>query len=110
VKTYGVVGVQTRVFFTSVLDVGEWAASRPGRITPGKRAPGAHWSEGWVGPRAGLADMEKRKFLTLTGLELRPLGRPAYSQSLYRLSYHSSTSGPFPTYKALHGVKLITHV
>jgi hypothetical protein len=29
-----------------------------------------------VDPRAGLDDLEKRKFLTLPGLELRPLGRP----------------------------------
>jgi hypothetical protein len=29
-----------------------------------------------VGPRAGVYDMEKRKFLTLPGLELRPLARP----------------------------------
>jgi hypothetical protein len=29
--------------------------------------------------------VEKRIFLTLRGLELRPLGRPARSQSLYRL-------------------------
>jgi hypothetical protein len=41
----------------------------------------------WVGPRVGLDDMEKRKFLTVPGLELRPLGRPACSQTLYRLSY-----------------------
>jgi hypothetical protein len=34
---------------------------------------------------AGLDDMEKRKFLTLPGLDLRPLGRPACIQSLYRL-------------------------
>jgi hypothetical protein len=40
-----------------------------------------------VGPRAGLDDAEKRKFLTLSGLELRPLSRPARSQSLYRLRY-----------------------
>jgi hypothetical protein len=38
-----------------------------------------------VSPRAGLDDLEKRKYLTLPGLELRPLGRPACSQSLYRL-------------------------
>jgi hypothetical protein len=37
--------------------------------------------------RAGLDDVEKRKFLNLPGLELRPLGRPARSQSLYRLCY-----------------------
>jgi hypothetical protein len=30
-----------------------------------------------VGPRTGLDDTEKRKFLPLPGLELRPLGRPA---------------------------------
>jgi hypothetical protein len=41
-------------------------------------------------PRACLHDMENRKFLTLPGLELRFLGRPASSQSLYRLSYPGS--------------------
>jgi hypothetical protein len=34
-----------------------------------------------VGPETGLDDVEKRKFLNLPGLELRPLGRPARSQS-----------------------------
>jgi hypothetical protein len=38
-----------------------------------------------VGPRAGLDYAERRKILRLPGLELRPLGRPASSQSLYRL-------------------------
>jgi hypothetical protein len=37
--------------------------------------------------RAGMDDLEKRKFLTLPGLELRILGRPARSKSLYRLRY-----------------------
>jgi hypothetical protein len=40
-----------------------------------------------VDPRAGLDDVEKRKFLTLLGLQLQPLGRPAHSQLLYRLRY-----------------------
>jgi hypothetical protein len=40
-----------------------------------------------VGPKAGLDDVENRKSLTLPGLELRPLGRPVRSQSLYRLLY-----------------------
>jgi hypothetical protein len=35
-----------------------------------------------VGPRTVLDDVEKRKFLPLPGLEFRPLGRPARSQSL----------------------------
>jgi hypothetical protein len=43
-----------------------------------------------VDPRAGLDDVEERKFLTLPGLELLPLGRPARSQSLYRLRYPGS--------------------
>jgi hypothetical protein len=40
--------------------------------------------------RAGLDDLENRKLLTLPGLELRPLNRPARSQSLYRLRYPGS--------------------
>jgi hypothetical protein len=48
----------------------------------GERAPPTNWIGGWVGPRAGLDDVEKTKFLTLPELELRPLGRPARSQSL----------------------------
>jgi hypothetical protein len=47
-------------------------------------------NRGWVGPRAGVDDVEKRKFLTLLELELRPPGLPARNQSLYRLSYPGS--------------------
>jgi hypothetical protein len=35
--------------------------------------------------KAGPDDVEKRKFLTLPGLKLRPLCRPACNQSLSRL-------------------------
>jgi hypothetical protein len=59
----------------------------PRPLYPGERAPGTHWLGGWVEPRAGLDDVEESKFLTLPGLELRPIGRPARSQSLYRLHY-----------------------
>jgi hypothetical protein len=38
-----------------------------------------------VDPRASLDDMKGTKFLTLSELELRPLLRPARSQSLSRL-------------------------
>jgi hypothetical protein len=62
----------------------------PWPLYPEERAPGTHWIGGWVDPRAGLDSAEKRKFLTLPGLELRPLGRPVRSQSLYRLRYHGS--------------------
>jgi hypothetical protein len=89
-KAYGGVDLYIHIFLTSVLVEGEWSASRPGRFTPGEKAPSTHWIGGWVGPRAGLDDVEKRKFLTLPGLELRPLCRPARSQSLYllRCEYH----------------------
>jgi hypothetical protein len=49
---------------------------------------------------AGLDDAEKRKSLALPGLELRPLGRPARSQSLSRqgkLKNPTSSSGIEPT-------------
>jgi hypothetical protein len=90
-KTYGGVDVQIHVFFTSALVGGEWSGSHPGCFTPGEIAHGTHWIWGWVGPRTGLDDMEKRKILALPELEIRPLGRPARSRSLYRLSYPGST-------------------
>jgi hypothetical protein len=89
-KAYGGVDVLIQIFLNSALTGGEWSASRPGRFTPGERAPGTRWIGGWVNPRAGLDDIEERKFLTLPGLELRILGRPARYQSLYRLRYPGS--------------------
>jgi hypothetical protein len=71
-KAYGGVDVYIHIFLTSALAGGEWSASRPGRFTPGERAPGTHWIGGWVDPRAGVDDVDKRTFLTLLGLELRP--------------------------------------
>jgi hypothetical protein len=75
------------LFLISALAAYEWSASRSGRFTPGERAPGVHWLGGWMDPRVGLDDVEKRKFLTLLGLELRTLGRLTRRQSLYRLHY-----------------------
>jgi hypothetical protein len=89
-KAYEGVDVQIHNFLTLALVAGEWSASRLGRFTPEERALDTHWIGGWVGPRAGLDDMEKRKFLTLPQLKLQPLGRPARSQSLYRLHYPGS--------------------
>jgi hypothetical protein len=83
----GGVDVQIHIFLTSALVGGECSASRPGRFSPGEIAPGTHWIGGWVGPRAGLDDVQKRKFLTLPGLELPPLDRPARCQPLYRLRW-----------------------
>jgi hypothetical protein len=47
-----------------------------------------------VDPRAGLDDLEKRRFLTLPGLELRSLSRRARSQSPYRIRYLGSPPPP----------------
>jgi hypothetical protein len=44
-----------------------------------------------VGSRAGLNEVKKRKFLTQLGLDLRPLCRPARSQSLYQQRYPGSS-------------------
>jgi hypothetical protein len=88
-KAYCGVDVQIHIFLTSAL-VGEWSASRLGRLTPEERAPRTHLIGGWMGPTAGLDDMEKRKLLTLPGLDLRPLGCPGHSQSFYRLRYPGS--------------------
>jgi hypothetical protein len=48
-------------------------------------------------PRASLDEVEKRQFLTLVGLELRSIGRPARCKSLYRLRYPSSCAGGYTT-------------
>jgi hypothetical protein len=50
-----------------------------GQLHPGRFAPDIHWIGDWVDPRAGLDDLEKRKFFTLPGLELRLFGRRARS-------------------------------
>jgi hypothetical protein len=46
-----------------------------------------------VGPRPGLDNVEKRKFLTLLGLKLQPLSHPAHNQLLYQLRYPGSCIG-----------------
>jgi hypothetical protein len=61
----------------------------PAALPPGEITHGTHSIGGEVGPRASLDDVEKR-FWTLPQLELRPLGRPARSQSPYRLRYPGS--------------------
>jgi hypothetical protein len=59
-------------------------------FTPGEIIPGTHWIGGWLGPRTGPDDVESRKILHLSGLELQPFGRRTRSQSLYRLRYSGS--------------------
>jgi hypothetical protein len=73
---FGVLNVYIHSFLTSALVGSEWSALRPGRF-----ALGTHWIRDWVEPN----DVEKRIFLTLSGLELRLLCRPSRSQLLYLL-------------------------
>jgi hypothetical protein len=80
-KAYGGGCINPRILHLSIVG-GERSASSPGRITTEEIKPGILWIGGWVGPRTFLDDVEKRKFLTLSGLELQPLCRPARSQSL----------------------------
>jgi hypothetical protein len=56
-------------------------------LPPVERALGTHYIGVWMDQRTGLDNVERRKFLTLPVLELRPVGRPARSQSVYRLRY-----------------------
>jgi hypothetical protein len=53
-------GIDLRIL-ASARDGGEWSVSRSSRFTPRKSAPGTHWIGGWVGPRAGLDAVVKRK-------------------------------------------------
>jgi hypothetical protein len=106
-KTYKGVDLYIHVFLTSVLVGGEWLASHPGRFTHEEKAPVTHCIVGWVDPRAGLDDVENRKFLTLPALEFRPLGHPVHSQSLYRLRYRSSYLYSVTTEKFLNGNSII---
>jgi hypothetical protein len=50
---------------TSTLHGGEWSASHPGLFTPRERAPGTHWIGDWVGHRAVLDAVVKRKIPSL---------------------------------------------
>jgi hypothetical protein len=53
------------------------------RFTPWEKAPGTQWIGGWVGPRAGLDAVEKRK-ISCPCWESNP-GRPSRGPLLYRL-------------------------
>jgi hypothetical protein len=78
------------ILLTSALAGGGWSAPRPGRFTLEEKTLDTRWIGGWVGPRAGMDDGEKRKFLPPLGIELRPLDCSARSQSIYRLRYPGS--------------------
>jgi hypothetical protein len=75
-KTYVVMDVYIYGFLTAALVESEWLASRPDHFNLRVKARVTHWIVDWAGPRAGLKAVGKRKFLTLPGIELRPLCCP----------------------------------
>jgi hypothetical protein len=77
-KTYERVNVYIHVILTSPLFGGEMSASRCGRFTPEERALCTYWIGGWVDSSVCLDSVE-RKIFDPTGLEIRPLTRPARS-------------------------------
>jgi hypothetical protein len=79
-------------FLTSALDWGEWPASRPCCFTSRERAPGTHWIGGWVGPRAVLDTVVKRKIPT-SRQESNPRTTIVQPMAwlLYQLSYYGSS-------------------
>jgi hypothetical protein len=58
-----------KTFLNSALAEGEWLASRSRCFTPEERAHSTHWMGGWMDLRADLDSVEKRKILTLPGIE-----------------------------------------
>jgi hypothetical protein len=91
-KAYGGVNVSIHIFLISAFAGGERSASRPGRFTPRERAPGTTWIGGLVDPRAGVDYVEKRKSWPYRDSNRDLHGRPARSQSLYRICYLDSRS------------------
>jgi hypothetical protein len=50
-----------RRYSSTVLDGGQWSASRPCLLITRERAPGTHFSGGLGGPRAVLDTVKERK-------------------------------------------------
>jgi hypothetical protein len=88
-KAKGGVDEEIQFFLILALIRGEWSSSCTGSFIPEERVPDTHWIRGWMGPRTGMHDVGKRKFLTLPGLELRPFPFPFCSKLLYSLLYFS---------------------
>jgi hypothetical protein len=86
-KTYGGVNVKIHIFLTLALAGGEWSASHPSRFTPRGKSPRYPLDRRLGGLQSRFGQRRDETNLTLPGLELRTLGRPARSQSLYPLLY-----------------------
>jgi hypothetical protein len=53
------------VFLISAIVKNEWSVSHSGPLNPGERVPSIIWIGGWVGPRTGVDDLDKRKISLL---------------------------------------------
>jgi hypothetical protein len=78
---------KSTILDSRAIDGGGWWASRPGRFTPGERAPGIHWIGDCVGPRAGLDAVEKIKISFQLGFEPRPSDEPLYRLQVFMAQY-----------------------
>jgi hypothetical protein len=58
---WGSGGIDPRILDLGIRDGVEWSASRPGRLIRRERTPDTNWIGGWVGPRAELDALVKRK-------------------------------------------------
>jgi hypothetical protein len=80
------------MYSSSILNLSlswRWVVSiTPRRIYPEERDPDTQWLGRWMGPRAGLDAVKKRK-VSFPCWESNP-GRPASSTLLYKLSYPGS--------------------
>jgi hypothetical protein len=76
---------------TSVLDGSERSTLHPGRLTPSERTSGTYLIGGWVGPRAVLDAVAKRKIPSSRreSNPRTPIVQPV-AYSLYRPSYQGS--------------------
>jgi hypothetical protein len=82
-------GCRAPPFLTSVLNDSEWSASGPGGFTSWEMDPGNQWIGDCKGPSSGGDAAEKRKTICLCWESKS--GNPAYSPSLYQLSYCGCT-------------------
>jgi hypothetical protein len=106
-KAYWESGGIAAAFLTSALDGDEWSASPPGRFTPRERARGTHWIGGWVGPRAVLDVVVKRKIPSLRR-ESNP--RTPIIQPLHYFSNAGKTNLLIPWSGVLLGKLMVTQL
>jgi hypothetical protein len=85
-KTCGGVEVLAAPFLASVVDGGEWSASRPGLFTPGEKSLVPFQCE------AGWPCADEKNLLPLPGIELRPRSRRNTMLFIYLFRYGTGSS------------------